>query len=110
MAFMSDSDKIARVMSLVGNDATATTAVVSALLDQASDAILAVMYPLVDDPEPLAIPSKYNGIQCELAARYFARMGANGETVHNENGINRTWASPDDADILRKVTPRVKAY
>ena len=106
---MSETDKIARVKSLVGNDASATNEIVSALLAQAADAILTVMYPLVDDADT-TIPAKYSSLQCELAARYFARMGANGEVTHNENGINRSWGSPDDADLLRKVTPRAKAY
>lgn len=110
MAFMSDAQKIARVQKLVGDDPSATASVVSELLDQASDAILEVIYPFADDTDAYPMPSKYNYIQCDLAARYFARMGANGETVHNENGINRTWASPDDADLLRKVTPRAKVY
>lgn len=110
MAYISDSDKIERVKSLVGNDPTATTEVVSVLLDQAADTILAVMYPLSDDYEMFSVPGKYCSIQCDLAARYFARMGANGEVTHNENGINRSWGSPDDADLLRKVTPRAKVY
>jgi len=110
MAFMSDSAKIARVKSLVGNDATATDEVVSELLDQAEDAILGVMYPLIDDFGQFSIPAKYSSLQCDLAARYFARMGANGEVTHNENGINRSWGSPDDADLLRKVTPKAKVY
>ena len=110
MAFMSDIAKIARVKSLVGNDASATTEVVSALLAQAADEIIGVMYPLVDDSEEFTVPAKYSHIQCELAARYFARMGANGEVTHNENGINRSWGSPDDADLLRKVTPIAKVY
>ena len=109
MAFMSDTEKVARVKSLVGNDASATNEIVSALLAQAADAILEVMYPLSDGSDA-AVPAKYSSLQCELAARYFARMGANGEVTHNENGINRSWGSPDDADLLRKVTPKAKTY
>jgi len=109
MAYMTNAIKIARVKAIVG-DASATDSVISALLDQASDAILDVLYPYDDVGELAVLPSKYNALQCELAARYYARLGANGEVVHNENGINRTWASPDDADLLRKVTPRAKAY
>ena len=110
MAFMSDTEKVARVKSLVGNDASATTEVCTVLLDQAADAILEVMYPLVDDAIASTVPAKYSSLQCELAARYFARMGANGEVTHDENGIKRSWHSPDDADLLRKVTPKAKAY
>ena len=110
MAYMTNALKIARVKDLVGNDASVTDEVASAMLDQASDTLLGVLYPFDDVGENAVLPSKYNSLQCELAARYVARMGANGEVVHNENGINRTWASPDDADLLRKVTPRTKAY
>ena len=106
---MTNAEKIARVQQLLGNEPSATNEVVSDLLDQASDAILGVMYPLGDYGEAV-LPTRYYRLQCDLAARYFARMGANGEVVHNENGINRTWHSPDDADLLRKVTPICKVY
>ena len=109
MAYMTNAQKIARVKSLLGDDSVSDADIV-VLLDQASDAIIEVLYPFDDVGENASLPPKYSSLQCDLAARYCARMGANGETVHNENGINRTWASPDDADLLRKVTPRAKAY
>ena len=109
MAYMTNAQKIARVKSLLG-DASVSDSDILALLDQASDAILEVLYPFDDVGENATLPMKYTSLQCDLAARYCARMGGNGEIDHNENGINRKWASPDDADLLRKVTPRAKAY
>ena len=107
---MTNSQKIARVQGLVGHDANATYEIVSVLLEQAAETLLAVIDPFFEDGDPADLPEKYGSIQCELAARYYARMGANGEVTHNENGINRSWGSPDDADLLRKVTPRAKVY
>ena len=110
MAYMTEQQKIARVQMLVENDPNATNEVITELLAQAADAIVDVVYQFPEEGEVYTMPTKYGSEQCALAARYFARMGANGETVHNENGINRTWASPDDADILRKCTPKVRFY
>jgi hypothetical protein len=36
-----------------------------------------------------------------------ARKGGEGEIAHSENGISRTYATVDDEDILRTLTPYV---
>ena len=110
---MTATEKVARVKMLLGNDPNADTATVTEYLAIARDAVIAAMYPYgnypldttLDLPE---VPLRYQGIQCELAARYYSRTGARGEVVHNENGINRTFDSPDDKDLLRKISPIVK--
>ena len=53
-------------------------------------------------------PAQFEMEQCELAVRYFARRGAYGEVAHNENGINRAWASEDDLDIMKRIPPLAK--
>lgn len=100
---MSDVEK---VQALVGNDTEATSAVVTTYLSIAESAIINRRYPY-DVPETPDI-AKYDDLKCRLAARYFLRRGAEGEIAHNENGINRTYASVNDEDLLMEVTPVMK--
>lgn len=103
---MTDSEKIAMVQTLVESDPGATENVVTVYLNLASNAMLERLYPYDSNRDD--IPSRYDTIQCELAARYFLRRGGQGELNHEENGINRQWESVDDADILNRLTPFAK--
>ena len=99
---MTDQEKIANVQTRVGNDPTATDAVVTVYLGDAKAAIFRRLYPF-GIPEGAEIPAIYEALQCKLAARYFLRIGAEGEITHNENGVNRTYGSVNDEDLLRDV-------
>ena len=98
---MTDEQKITTVKVLVENDPEATDAVVGVYLDVALSAILDRRYPF-GVPETYDV-SQYDMLQCKLAARYFLRRGAEGETSHNENGVNRTYGSVNDEDLLDEV-------
>lgn len=104
---MTTNDKVNRVQVLLGNDPAAQYEVVETYLDIAGDRVLSTMYPF-GYADGTTVPAMYEGLQCELAARYFARRGGLGEISHNENGINRTWGSEDDIDILKRISPMVK--
>ena len=97
---MTDAQKIAYVQALV-NDSEATDTLVTAYLTKAEAAILQRRYPF-GIPDNYNI-SQYDIIQCDLAARYFLRRGAEGEKTHNENGVNRTYGSVNDDDLLSEV-------
>ena len=105
---MTNTDKITMVKTLVENDENATDAVVKVYLSVASSKILERLYPYDTDKEVSDIPSRYDAIQCELAARLFLRRGSEGETNHEENGVNRNYATVDDDDILCRLTPFAK--
>lgn len=98
---MTDGQKIALVKTLVENDPAATDEVCGVYLTLALNAILARRYPF-GIPEVYDI-TQYEYKQCELAARYFLRRGGQGEITHNENGVNRTYQSVNDEDILRTI-------
>lgn len=51
--------------------------------------------------------SKYSGIVIRLAICSFAKMGAEGELAHSENGVSRTYtaASEFPNDILKEIVP-----
>lgn len=104
---MEQIEKILAVKTLVENDCAATDALVSVYLSSAEAAILRRLYPF-GVPDGAEVPARYEFSQCELAARYFLRRGAQGETAHNENGINRTYGTVNDEDILREIMPFAK--
>ena len=99
---MTQQNKIARVKTLLDNDSAATDSLITVFLDEANDLILNRMYPF-GIPQGTEIPTRYETYQCRLAQRFFLRRGAEGEIVHNENGVNRTYESVDDEDILRNI-------
>ena len=105
---MTDAEKIATVRVLVENDPDATDETIAVYLNLACGAMLERLYPYDSDKTAADIPERYDMIQCELGSRYFLRRGGQGEINHEENGVNRQWASVDDADILNRLTPFAK--
>lgn len=105
---MTQAEKIIMVRTLVENDSNATDEIIAVYLNLAGNAMLERLYPYDSDKESADIPSRYDTIQCELAARYFLRRGGQGEINHEENGVNRQYGSVDDADILQRLTPFAK--
>ena len=98
---MTIEEKISTVKTLVENDEAATDALVTVYLNDAESAILRRRFPF-GVPETRDI-SEYDFIQCKLAARYFLRRGAEGEISHSENGVNRTYGSVNDEDLLMEI-------
>lgn len=97
---MTDAEKISMVQTLV-NDSGATDDLVSVYLNEAKDAILQRR-----NAKPGAeLEPRYDMLQVRLAARKFLRRGGEGELIHNENGINRTYKSVNDEDLLMEVMP-----
>lgn len=105
---MTQAEKIAMVQTLVENDAGATDSVVPVYLALALNTMLERLYPYDSSKDDSDLPVRYDTTQCELAARYYLRRGGQGEINHEENGVNRQYASVDDEDILRRLTPFVK--
>lgn len=91
------------VATLLGDiDEAQSDALLDVYLADAENAILNRMYPFrrLDTD---TIPPMYEMLQCKLAARYILRRGGEGEISHNENGINRTYGSVNDEDLLSEV-------
>ena len=104
---MDGSAKTAMVQTLVENDDLAKASTIAVYLDLAKNAMLERLFPYDPTKTGEDIPERYDTIQCELAARYFLRRGGQGEIDHEENGVNRSWASVDDEDILQRLTSYV---
>lgn len=78
--------------------------VLSTYLSFAGRKILNRLYPFRDDVDE--VPAKYHELQCEAALYMLNKRGAEGETAHNENGINRTYGAADlPASMLKQITP-----
>ena len=103
---MTQAEAITIVKTLLENDPAATDALVGIYLDDAKAAILRRLYPF-GTIKYADIPDIYEMLWCKLAVRYFLRRGAEGEYIHDENGINRHYSSPNDEDLLKEVTPYV---
>ena len=102
---MTTSEKVSLVQSLLDDDEEATDAVVENYLALAKQKILDRLYPFGNTLETTDIPARYDRLHCELSVRLYLRRGGEGEESHEENGVNRTWASVDDEDILSRLTP-----
>ena len=99
---MTLAERVANVQAKL-NDDLATDAVVTDLLEDAQEAIFLRMYPFGVPDTVTDVPARYQRLQCKLAVRYFNRIGADGETVHLENGIHHNYGSANDEDLLQEV-------
>lgn len=100
------TDKVTYVKSLMGADsASATDDEIEVYLELAESKVRQRCYPFAHDERD--IPSMYDHLHCELASRLLMRRGAEGEIIHDENGINRHYKNVDDSDILNQIMPMV---
>lgn len=78
------------------------------LFDEIEDAIEAVndRRHFISTDQKL-FEDKYKGIVIRLAICSFAKMGAEGQLAHSENGVSRTYAGASEFpnDILKEIVP-----
>ena len=75
------------------------------LLEQAEGIILNRRYPF-GAPNGATLSVFHQQIQIRMAVELFSKMGAEGQTTHDENGIKRTWEAGDvSPSLLRQVVP-----
>lgn len=78
--------------------------VLSTYLTLAKNIVLRKAYPFGDGTEE--IPVKYESVQVEIAAYLLGKRGAEGETVHVENGVSRYYEDGDiPPTLLRRIIP-----
>jgi hypothetical protein len=99
---MTDTEKIQLVQNLI-SDMSVSQEDIRSYLALAADRIFKRVWPFGKSPQ--ALPAQYDMVQIQLAVRMIARKGGEGEISHSENGISRTYATVDDEDILRTLTP-----
>ncbi len=76
----------------------------SMLLRFSGSKILNQRYPF--DETKTTVPARYQDLQVRIAAELYAKMGAEGQTSHGENGISRAWESADVShSLLAEIVP-----
>lgn len=104
---MTDEEKAALVRTLLGEDPG--DAVVEGYLGVARDLILEARNPFSADPTAENWEARYDRLQCEVAVELVARRGAEGQTAHKENGVDRTWADAGvSSALIGRVVPRAR--
>ena len=101
---MTNEEKITKLAVLISPD-TADEHLLSFLLSQAEGIVLNRRYPF-GPPEGATVDKRYEHIQLQIAVELFSKMGAEGQTAHNENGINRTYEAADvSPSLLKRIMP-----
>ena len=101
---MTQAEKLQLLKALVGE--SDTEEVLLTYLNIAGRKILNRAYPYGTDETE--VPSRYDFLQCEIAAYLLNKRGAEGQTSHSENGISRSYESADVPEsMLGAVTPMV---
>lgn len=100
---MAQYEALTALRTLTG--VTDNDALLTAYLDLAGEAILNRCYPFADHHGE-DVPAKYSNLQLDIAVYLFNKRGAEGQLVHSENGISRTYESADVPEsMLKRVVP-----
>ena len=103
---MTDAEKLSRLKVLISPD-TASDELLTHLLAQAGGIVLNRRHPF-GVSEGTIVPAAYAHIQVQIAVELFSKMGAEGQTAHNENGVYRTYEAADvSPSLLRRIVPLI---
>lgn len=104
---MTEVEKLSLLRVMVGQPATDESwsdDVLISYLKIAGDKIIKRAYPYDDTVEE--VPRRYGVLQCEIAQYLLNKRGAEGETAHGENGVNRTYENADVPEsLMSEVIP-----
>ena len=99
---MTQAEKLQLLKAMVGE--SDTEEVLLTYLNIAGQKIINRAYPFGTDETN--VPTRYDFLQCEIAAYMLNKRGAEGQTSHSENGISRSYESADVPEsLLGAVTP-----
>ena len=108
---MTEVEKLSMLRVMVGqpNEGDWSDEVLISYLDIAARKIINRAYPY--DDTVTEVPRRYSYLQCEIANYLLNKRGAEGQTSHSENGINRSYESADvPASMLSEVVPHVGGF
>lgn len=101
---MTNEERIGKLKMLISPD-TASDELLLSLLEQSEGIVLNRRYPF-GAPEGTTLSPTLEQIQMRIAVELFSKMGAEGQTMHSENGVNRTWEAGDvSPSLLRQIIP-----
>ena len=99
---MTKEEKLKMLEKLTGETDSDT---LSTYLFLAEQVVLTRAYPYGGVDE---VPAKYDGVHIEIAQYMLNKRGAEGETVHTENGVSRHYEEGDiPPSLLRRIVPTV---
>jgi hypothetical protein len=106
---MTEVEKLSLLRAMVGTpntDENWSDDVLISYLTIAGRKIINRAYPY--DDEITEVPRRYGYLQCEIACYLLNKRGAEGQTAHSENGVNRSYESADVPEsMLSEVIPHV---
>ena len=108
---MTDVEKLSLLRVMVGkpNEGDWADDVLISYLNIAGQKIINRAYPY--DDTVTEVPRRYGYLQCDIAAYLLNKRGAEGQTAHSENGVNRSYASADVPEaMLGEVVPHVGVF
>lgn len=101
---MTNDEKLASLVLKVNDDTVSEDLLLEYLLD-AEEIVLNRMYPF-GVPGGVEVPMKYERTQIAIALELFDKMGAEGQTRHYENGIERTYERAYVSEsLLKRIVP-----
>jgi hypothetical protein len=102
---MTENEKITMIKELLSDGGSLPSdEKLGVYLNAAKAEILNWMYSQIGGvPDDVTdVPAKYEITQVYAVVAGYTHAGAEGETVHNENGINRSFTSADMLDYIHK--------
>lgn len=101
---LTTNEKLDRLAVLILPD-EATDDLLLYLLEQAEGIVMNRRYPF-GIPDGVKLPTQYEYAQLRIAVEIYNKMGAEGQTQHQENGVNRVYEAGDiSPSLLKLITP-----
>lgn len=97
---MNDTEKIARIKLYLGISNVEQDALIAAYVEDAGREILQYRYSYAN-AIPNSVPTEYETVQIQAVIAGYGIRGAEGQTSHNENGINRVFKYEDMVAYIR---------
>lgn len=103
---MTNDEKVEQLRTLLAEDAeVATDELLNVLIEDAESIVLERRYPYGYE-EGTPVPSQYERLQIRIALELYNRMGAEGQTSHNENGMQRSYNGGFvSTHLLKQIVP-----
>lgn len=98
---MTEVEKLSLLRVMVGQPADSenwSDDVLTSYLQIAGQKIINRAYPY--DDTVTEVPRRYGVLQCDIAKYLLNKRGADGETAHSENGVDRTYENADVPESL----------
>lgn len=108
---MTQNEKLDRLKRILGESSTKYDAILMDYLVMAKEGILEWYYANYEDiPEGVNdIPVKFQSVQIWAVVAGFNLRGAENQSVHNENGISRSFNASDMLQYIRKnIDPLIR--